>query len=100
MKLLSASIGCATYVVIIYLVNKYLSDSIDTLGNEESHFKQHKNLVNFEKFYKKAVERLIPKLSLEEQRELTKWSNEKQIIKRAEKCDEYFNTFTPIISDE
>lgn len=116
MKLLSASIGCAFYLVVIYSINTYLSDSVDTLDKKEFHYKKgaeysvgfkrshghagHKKSVNFEKFYKVAVDRLIPKLSREEQRELTKWSNEKQIIQRAKKCDDYFNTFTPITFDE
>ena len=117
MKFFVISVGFVFYLVIIYSINTYYYDSFDTLDDEEEllHYKrgskyfsgveihQHNSKkfqsLNFEKFYKVAVERLIPKLTLEEQRELNKWSNEKQIIRRTKKCDQYFKIFPPIMLD-
>ena len=108
---------------MIYSLNTFYYDSFDILDdgeellhhNDHTHYKRgakyfpgaRKHLekfgkfqtLNFEKFYKVAVERLIPKLTLEEQMELKKWSHEKQIIKRTKKCDKYFKIFPPIFLD-
>ena len=115
MKFFVISIGFLFYLVIIYTLNLYYYDSFDVLNNEDELLRykggakyfpgakrseKKSQTLNFEKFYKIAVERLIPKLTLEEQMELKKWSHEKQIIKRTKKCDKYFKIFPPIIVDD
>ena len=112
MKILFVLFGSALYVLVMYSINTYLYDSLDTFDELNAQHKRSikyvpgrksensKKLIDFAKFYKEAVDQLVPKLTPEEQKELNKWSNEHQIIKRAKQCDTYFKTFSPIIFDE
>ena len=115
MKIFYLPIGFTLYIVVMYYVSTYLYESLERFEQNKGQYKrglifvpggniynrreENKPVVDFANFYKEAVKNLIPKLTPEEQRELTKWSNEKQIISRAKNCDTYFKTFSPIMFD-